>query len=80
MPESGGGLIDLIGQVQKWQRSHDGSPIVVHCMQVRGHFIRPKSITLASVPHSASVCAPKCQRLRPIEPASVPHSASVYAP
>ena len=31
VPESGVGLIDLIGQVQKWQRSSGDKPIVVHC-------------------------------------------------
>ena len=31
VPPSGSGLIDLIGQVQKWQRSSGDKPIVVHC-------------------------------------------------
>ena len=34
MPDNGGGLIDLIGQVQKWQRSSGDKPIVVHCRLV----------------------------------------------
>ena len=32
VPESGSGLIDLIGQVQKWQISCGGDqPIIIHC-------------------------------------------------
>ena len=31
VPDSGSGLIDLIGQVQKWQRSSGDKPVVVHC-------------------------------------------------
>ena len=31
VPENSSALIDLIGQVQKWQRSCDDAPIVVHC-------------------------------------------------
>ncbi len=31
VPDSGSGFIDLIGQVQKWQRSSGDKPIVVHC-------------------------------------------------
>jgi len=31
VPENGSGLIDLIGQVQKWQRSSGDKPIIVHC-------------------------------------------------
>ena len=34
VPDNGGGLIDLIGQVQKWQRSSGDKPIVVHCRLV----------------------------------------------
>ena len=34
IPDNGGGLIDLIGQVQKWQRSSGDKPIVVHCRLV----------------------------------------------
>ena len=30
-PESGTDLIDLIGQVQKWQRTSGDRPVVVHC-------------------------------------------------
>ena len=35
VPESGSGLIDLIGQVQKWQRSSGDKPIAVHCRYLR---------------------------------------------
>ena len=31
VPPSGSGLIDLIGQVQKWQQSSGDRPVVVHC-------------------------------------------------
>ena len=31
VPETGSALIDLIGQVQRWQRSCDNKPIIVHC-------------------------------------------------
>lgn len=31
VPDTGSGLIDLIGQVQKWQRSSGDRPIVTHC-------------------------------------------------
>jgi protein tyrosine phosphatase len=31
VPASGSGLIDLIGQVQKWQRNSGDKPIIVHC-------------------------------------------------
>ena len=31
VPSSGSGLIDLIGQVQKWQMSSGDKPIIVHC-------------------------------------------------
>ena len=31
VPTSGSGLIDLIGQVQKWQRNSGDRPIIVHC-------------------------------------------------
>ncbi len=31
VPDSGSGFIDLIGQVQKWQRSSGDKPIVAHC-------------------------------------------------
>ena len=31
VPDNGSGFIDLIGQVQKWQRSSGDKPIVVHC-------------------------------------------------
>ena len=31
VPASGSGLIDLIGQVQKWQTRSGDRPIVVHC-------------------------------------------------
>ena len=31
VPDVGSGLIDVIGQVQKWQRSSGDQPIVVHC-------------------------------------------------
>ena len=31
VPDTGSGLIDLIGQVQKWQRSCGPQPVVVHC-------------------------------------------------
>ena len=34
VPENGSGLIDLIGQIQKWQRSSGDQPIVVHCRLV----------------------------------------------
>ena len=30
-PESGSGLIDLIGQVQKWQQNSGNTAITVHC-------------------------------------------------
>ena len=30
-PEHGADLIDLIGQVQKWQRTAGDRPVVVHC-------------------------------------------------
>ena len=30
-PESGGGLVDLIGQVQRWQQTSGNTTIVVHC-------------------------------------------------
>lgn len=31
VPDAGTGLIDLVGQVQKWQRNSGTHPIVVHC-------------------------------------------------
>ncbi len=31
MPDTSSGLIDLIGQVQKWQMNSGNRPIVVHC-------------------------------------------------
>ena len=31
VPDMGSGLIDVIGQIQKWQRSSGDRPIVVHC-------------------------------------------------
>ena len=31
VPSSGSGIIDLIGQVQKWQRSSGDRPVTVHC-------------------------------------------------
>ena len=31
VPDVGTGLIDLVGQVQKWQRNSGTHPIVVHC-------------------------------------------------
>ena len=31
IPDAGTGLIDLVGQVQKWQRNSGTHPIVVHC-------------------------------------------------
>ena len=31
VPDNGSGLIDLIGQVEKWQISSGEKPIVVHC-------------------------------------------------
>lgn len=31
VPDTGSGLIDLIGQVQKWQRSSGDRPVVTHC-------------------------------------------------
>ena len=31
VPENSSGLIDLIGQVQKWQQSSGNKPITVHC-------------------------------------------------
>ena len=31
VPASGSGIIDLIGQVQKWQRSSGDRPVIVHC-------------------------------------------------
>ena len=34
VPDTGSGLIDLIGQVQKWQRNSGDKPIVVHCRLV----------------------------------------------
>ena len=34
VPDMGSGLIDVIGQVQKWQRSSGDRPIVVHCRLV----------------------------------------------
>ena len=34
VPDVGSGLIDVIGQVQKWQRSSGDRPIVVHCRLV----------------------------------------------
>ena len=34
VPDIGSGLIDVIGQVQKWQRSSGDRPIVVHCRLV----------------------------------------------
>ena len=30
-PNHGTGLIDLIGQVQKWQMNSGNKPIIVHC-------------------------------------------------
>lgn len=30
-PDSGSGLIDLIGQVQKWQQKSGNTTITVHC-------------------------------------------------
>ena len=34
VPASGSGLIDLIGQVQKWQTRSGDRPIVVHCRYI----------------------------------------------
>ena len=31
VPANGTGIIDLIGQVQKWQMSSGSGPITVHC-------------------------------------------------
>ena len=31
VPDAGTGLIDLVGQVQKWQRNSGTHPIVIHC-------------------------------------------------
>ena len=31
VPATGSGIIDLIGQVQKWQRSSGDRPIIIHC-------------------------------------------------
>ena len=31
VPDAGTGLIDLVGQVQKWQRNSGTHPVVVHC-------------------------------------------------
>ena len=31
VPEHGADVIDLIGQVQKWQRTAGTAPVVVHC-------------------------------------------------
>ena len=31
IPTSGSGLIDLIGQVQKWQMSSGDRPMIIHC-------------------------------------------------
>ncbi len=30
-PSNGSGLIDLIGQVQKWQMNSGNKPVIVHC-------------------------------------------------
>ena len=34
VPENSSGLIDLIGQVQKWQQSSGNKPITVHCRYI----------------------------------------------
>ena len=31
VPDTGSGLIDLIGQVQKWQMTSGDKPMVAHC-------------------------------------------------
>ena len=31
VPAAGSAIIDLIGQVQRWQRSSGDRPVVVHC-------------------------------------------------
>ena len=31
VPDTGSGLIDLLGQVQKWQMNSGSKPIIVHC-------------------------------------------------
>ena len=31
VPSNGTGLIDLIGQVQRWQMNSGNRPIIVHC-------------------------------------------------
>jgi len=35
VPPNGTGLIDLIGQVQKWQMNSGNKPIIVHCRLVK---------------------------------------------
>ena len=30
-PDSGGGLVDLIGQVQRWQQASGNTTVTVHC-------------------------------------------------
>ena len=38
VPDVGSGLIDVIGQVQKWQRSSGDRPVVVHCRLLHNLF------------------------------------------
>lgn len=35
IPGNGVGIVDLIGQVQKWQRQSGDKPIIVHCRYIR---------------------------------------------
>ena len=39
-PDTGSGLIDLIGQVQKWQMNSGDRPVVVHCRSVDFHIVK----------------------------------------
>ena len=49
IPDIGSGLIDVIGQVQKWQRSSGDRPIVVHCRLVCRATCFGQSVTIAVI-------------------------------
>ena len=60
VPDVGSGLIDVIGQVQKWQRSSGDQPIVVHCRFV--HYNHVVTHTVMTVLFCVAMCSGGCGR------------------
>ena len=47
-PDSGTGLIDLIGQVQRWQQQSGNTTITVHCRCVHNRY----QLNLTTIPRA----------------------------